>query len=130
MADYKRKYNQNKNKKIKMTHVLRIVLPASIVDVIKEFTGEACWRRGKFIRIHRIPRNDFRYDMLQIRPKIRQLSYGAAGDLKAGCTWFKLPNNKFVVINVLKVCCWINHHYEEVDFWEMRYNGGKLICYL
>jgi hypothetical protein len=113
-----------------MTHVLRIVLPAVVVDIIKEFTGEACWRRGKFIHIHRIPRNDFRYIMLQRRPKIKQLNYDPVGDLKAGCAWFKLPNNKFVVINVLKGRCWINDHYEEGDFWEMRYNGEKIICYV
>jgi len=112
-----------------MTCVLRCVLPAYIVDIIKEYTGEGCWRNGKYINIHRIPRDDSRYQMLQRRPKIRQLKYDTVGDLKAGSAWFKLPNNKFVVINVLKGRCWINDHYEVGDFWEMRYNGEQLICY-
>lgn len=106
-----------------MTHVLRSVLPAFIVDVIKEFTGEACWRRGKFIHIHRIPRNDFRYIMLLGRPKIKQVNYDSLGNVKAGCAWFKLPNNKFVVINVIHGEHWVNDRYVKGDIWEMCYNG-------
>jgi len=113
-----------------MTHVLRIVLPAYIVDIIKEFTGEACWRRGKFIHIHRIPRNDFRYTMLRGRPKIKQLQYDPVGDLKVGSTWFKLPNKKFIVINVYRGKHWNGDFYIHGDFWEMHYNGEKLICYV
>jgi len=113
-----------------MTHVLRIVLPAVVVDIIKEFTGEACWRRGKFIHIHRIPRNDFRYIMLQRRPKIRQLQYDPVGDLKVGSTWFKLPNKKFIVINVYRGRHWNGDFYIHGDFWEMHYNGEKIICYV
>lgn len=109
-----------------MTHVLRSVLPAAIVDIIKEFTGEACWRRGKFIHIHRIPRNDFRYEMLRRRPKIKQVNYDAAGDVKAGCAWFKLPNNKFIVVNVIQGRYWFNDRYVNGDIWEMCYNGTKI----
>jgi len=110
-----------------MSCVLRIVMPACVVDIIKEYTGEGCWRNGKYIHIHRIPKNDARYQMLKKRPRIKQLSYDTVGDLKAGCTWFKLPNNKFVVINVLKGRCWINDRYEVGDFWEMNYKGEKII---
>uniref|UniRef100_A0A6C0JYH8 Uncharacterized protein n=1 Tax=viral metagenome TaxID=1070528 RepID=A0A6C0JYH8_9ZZZZ len=109
-----------------MTHVLRIVLPTVVVDIIKEFTGEACWRRGKFIHIHRIPRNDFRYTMLQRRPKIKQVNYDAVGNVKAGCAWFKLPNNKFVVINVIHGLYWNNGYYIKGDIWNMCYNGTTI----
>ena len=113
-----------------MAYVLRSVLPCHVIDIIKEFTGDGCWRNGRYINIHRIPNDDPRYQMLRRRPKIRQLNYDPIGDLKAGCAWFKLPNNKFVVINVLKGRCWINDRYEVGDFWEMRYNGQKIISYL
>jgi len=122
----KDKRNHNQNKKIKMTHVLRSVLPAVVVDIIKEFTGEACWRRGKFIHIHRIPRSDLRYDMLRGRPKIKQVTYDAVGNVKAGCAWFKLANNKFVVINVIHGLYWVNGNYIEGDIWEICYNGTKI----
>jgi hypothetical protein len=111
----------------KMAYVLRSVLPEYIIDIIKEYTGDGCWRNGKYINIRRIPKDDPRYQMLKKRPKIKQLRYDTVGDLKAGCVWFKLPNNKFVVINVLRGRHWIGDHRIEGDFWELSYNGEKII---
>ena len=44
-----------------MTHQLITKLPSEIVDIIKLYTGEGCWRNGKYINIHRIPKSDDRY---------------------------------------------------------------------
>jgi hypothetical protein len=113
-----------------MACVLRIILPSCIVDIIKEYTGEGCWRNGKYINIHRIPPNDPRYQMLKKRSKIRQLQYDPVGGLIVGSTWFKLPNKKFIVINVYRGKHWNGDFYVHGDFWEMHYNGEKFIRYL
>jgi len=112
-----------------MAYALRSVLPSCIVDIIKEYTGEGCWRNGKYINIHRISKEDYRYQMLRRRPKIKQLQYDPVGDLKVGSTWFKLSNKKFVVINVFRGKHWNGDFYIHGDFWEMHYNGEKLICH-
>ena len=56
-----------------MTYVLRSKLPVELVDYVKLFTGEGVWRNGKYINIHRIPKLDYRYEMLLSRPKIKQI---------------------------------------------------------
>jgi hypothetical protein len=113
-----------------MAYVLRSILPSYIVDIIKEYTGEGCWRNGKYINIHRIPKDDPRYQMLKKRPRIKQLIHDTVGELKVGSTWFKLSNKKFIVINVFKGRHWNGDFYIHGDFWEMHYNGKKLIRYL
>lgn len=110
-----------------MAHVFRSVIPTHCVDIIKEYTGEACWRNGKFIHIHRISSSDPRYQMLKKRPKIKQLKHDSLGELLVGSTWFKLANNKFIVINVFRGKRWNGERYINGDFWEMNYNSTKTV---
>jgi hypothetical protein len=112
-----------------MAHVFRSVIPSECVDIIKEYTGEACWRNGKFIHIHRFPINDYRYQILRNRPRIKQLKYDSIGELLVGSAWFKLSNNKFVVINVFRGYHWDGERYINGDFWEMNYKGEKTVIY-
>jgi hypothetical protein len=104
----------------------RFYLMKEIVDIIKTYTGEACWRNGKFILIHRIPKTDERYDMLKKRPRIKQIIYNIfhANYEKPikGSVWFKLSTGKFMVINVMTGSIrWGNEQYHGT-FWEMHYN--------
>jgi len=74
-----------------------------VVNVIKLFTGELIIRDGKFIKIKRIPKSDFRYNMLLKRPRIKQIMNETVYHLRdlnriKGSAWFKL-NGKFMVIN-------------------------------
>ena len=113
-----------------MAHVLRSVLPAYIVDIIKEYTGEGCWRNGKYINIHKIPKSDPRYQMLKNRPKIKQLNYDTCFSLKAGSAWFKISTGKFIVITVVQGQASNGTYYPTGDLWEMNYNREKIIHYL
>jgi hypothetical protein len=101
-----------------MTELLQYWLPNEIVDVIKLYTGEGCWRNGKYINIHRIPKDDFRYAMLAKKPKIKQLCYDSANIARMGSVWFKIYNGKFVVLNLKE------KKYGEITYhiWEMHYN--------
>ena len=108
-----------------MTHELRKKLPSEIVDIIKLYTGEGCWRNGKYINIHKIPKNDPRYTMLRKRPRIKQLIYDSTEKWSNGVTWFKLDTGKFVVINVGQMKVWNGTQFERGYFWEMHYNQNK-----
>ena len=121
----------NTKTKPKMTDVLRIIMPTDCVNIIKEYTGEAFWHNGRFIRRRRIPLTDPRYEMLKKRPRIKQLNYDSIGDQKVGSVWFKLENNKFVVINVVfRGLHWNGEFYIRGDFWEMHYDGKKTVAYI
>ena len=109
-----------------MSNVLVTKLPKYIVDHIKLYTGEGCWRNGKYINIHRIPKNDFRYSMLKKRRSIKQIKANSVDNYFYGCSWFKLENGKFVVINVGYMRSWIENHYVEGYIWEMHYNKEKI----
>jgi len=101
-----------------MTELLQYWFPKEIVDIIKLYTGEGCWRNGKYINIHRIPKIDFRYAMLAKRPKIKQLCYDWSRAAFMGCAWFKLHTGKFVVLNLKE-----KKIFEQVYYiWEMHYN--------
>lgn len=113
-----------------MTHELIKRLPKYIVDVIKLYTGEGCWRNGKYIHIHRIPKNDFRYAMLQKRPKIKQIPYNIVNHAYCGTTWFKLENGKFIVIKVGEMTIWTGTIHVTDYFWEMYYNKQQITRYL
>ena len=110
----------------RMTSVLRLVMPVDIVNYIKLFTGEGCWRNGKYIHIHRIPRDDPRCELLLSKPKIRQLgnNFNHNNPIR-GSTWFKLPNNKFMVINVQHENS-INGIYYNTFIWELYYDQKKI----
>ena len=101
-----------------MTEMLQYWLPKEIVDIIKLYTREGCWRNGKYINIHRIPKNDFRYAMLEKKPKIRLLKYDSSNSALMGSTWFKLYTGKFVVLNVKEKKFGASIYY----LWEMHYN--------
>jgi hypothetical protein len=113
-----------------MAHVLRSKLPAYMVDHIKLYTGEGAWRNGKYINIHRIPLNDPRYEMLRKRPKIKQVHNGDYSHPIKGCTWFKFPNGKFVVINVGYLHNWNGLGYINGYFWQMHYNQEQFDMYI
>jgi hypothetical protein len=96
-------------------------LPHEMVDHIKLFTGDAMWLNGKFVKITKIAKDDFRYAMLKKMPKIKQLPdeyFQYPHRSKRGCVWFKLKNGKFVTITV---------RYKRVGqsfafYWEFQYN--------
>jgi len=106
-----------------MAETVKQKLPPELVDHIKLFTGEAEWRKGKFINIKRIPKTDMRYSMLQKKPRIKQIlnsSYKA--EPLRGIVWFKLENGKFIVITVNYTHWWIGNSIREGFLWEMYYN--------
>jgi hypothetical protein len=98
--------------------MLQYRLPKEIVDIIKLYTGEGCWQNGKYINIHRIPQNDFRYAMLTKRPRIKLLCYDCSRAAFMGCVWFKLHTGKFVVLNLKEKKMGEFTYY----IWEMHYN--------
>jgi len=110
-----------------MTHELIKKLPKEIVDIIKLYTGEGLWRNGKYINIHRIPKNDIRYEMLKKRPKIKQLSYNIVNHTFCGTTWFKLDNGKFIVIRVGEMTISTLFGSITGHFREMYYNKEKSV---
>jgi len=113
-----------------MTHELIKKLPKEIVDIIKLYTGEGLWRNGKYINIHRIPKNDFRYEILKKRPKIKQLPYNIVNHTFCGTTWFKLDNGKFVVIKVGEMTIYNGIIHVTDYFWKMYYNKEEMTQYL
>jgi hypothetical protein len=58
------------------------------------------WRNNKYIRIRRIPRDDFRYALLKNMSKIKQVPNDTYGHPKRGCVWFKRTNGNYTVITV------------------------------
>jgi hypothetical protein len=105
-----------------MTDLLSNKLPYELVDIIKLYTGEACWIKGKFVLIHRFCKDDPRYAMLRNKPRIKQLRTNSYPVTMKGCTWFKYPTGKFVVIFVGYTNAWNGHHYINDHMWEMSYN--------
>jgi len=101
-----------------MTDLLQYRLPKEIVDIVKLYTGEGCWRNGKYIHIHRIPKDDFRYAMLTRKPKIKTLRYDSSTSEMMGSVWFKLCNGKFIVLNLKEK----NYIQTPYYIWEMHYN--------
>ena len=111
-----------------MSYVLRSMLPAYIVDHIKLYTGEGIWLNNKFIHIHRIKRDDLRYDMLRRLPKIKQVinAFGSTEHPLRGCAWFKVDGKKHMVITV-KYGRYHNFPYTENYYWEMYYDKKKIM---
>jgi hypothetical protein len=101
-----------------MTDLLQYWLPKEIVDIVKLYTGEGWWRSGKYINIHRIPQNDFRYAILTKRPRIKLLCYDSSNTALMGSVWFKLHTGKFVVLNLKEKKTGNFIYY----IWEMHYN--------
>jgi len=113
-----------------MSCVLRSLLPREIVDIIKLFTGEGCWRRGKYINIHRIPKTDLRFSMLEKRPRIKQIHNNCYEEPFKGCVWFKTSSGKFIVIYVGNTYAYIGHQNTFGCFWEMHYNQERTLLYI
>jgi hypothetical protein len=111
-----------------MSDVLIAKLPEYVVDHIKLFTGEGCWRNGKYINIHRFPKNDQRYKMIEKMPRIKQIILAVTHQTKVGCVWYKLDNGKFVVIMTGQGDYFNqNHRYAQGNFWEMHYNEKRIL---
>ena len=108
-----------------MSQVLKIKFPTDIHNIIKLYTGEACWRSGKFIHIHRIPKNDPRYIMLKKRPKIKQIRNDHTDAPLKGAVWFKLSTGKFIFITVRYGYSFTNLGYIKTLVWEMDYDQKK-----
>ena len=90
------------------------------------------WRKGKYVNIYRIPRDDPRYEMLRCRPMIRQVineSSSREYPLR-GSVWFKLPNKKFMVITVRNGKSWYSQPSIYGLIWEMHYDGKTCSVYL
>lgn len=114
-----------------MTHVLRIKLPVEIVDHIKLYTGEGVWRNGKYINIHRIPKDDWRRELLIKRPMIKQVHNGTFSHPLRGLAWFKLSSGKFMIITSKYSHEWIGGaNYYNGFIWEMQYKDEKTIKYI
>jgi len=105
-----------------VTKEKKFTLPNELVDIIKTYTGEGCWYKGKYINVRRIPKTDERYAMLKKRPRIKQVFNNDFENPKRGCVWFKLPSGKFIVINVMNGSLRIDNSRYECTFWEMHYN--------
>jgi hypothetical protein len=111
-----------------MSTALVSKLPDCLVDHIKLFTGEGEWRNGKYVNIRRIPKSDSRYSLLTKMPRIKQITYNFSGQVRilkcfrAGCVWFKLKNNKFIVLTKGNGNFWNGFDYIDSCYWEMQYN--------
>ena len=83
-----------------MTDLIRIILPADLIPLIKEFTGEIRVRNG--VPIRRLKPNDRRYAILKKAPKIKQLVTSTKfEDEKRSSVWFKTSDkSRHIVISV------------------------------
>ena len=113
-----------------MSQVLKIKFPTDVHNIIKLYTGEACWRNGKFIHIHRIPKNDPRYAMLLKRPKIKQIQNDHFTAPIKGGVWFKSSTGKFVFITVRYGFSFTNLGYITRFVWEMDYDQKKIAVFV
>ena len=108
------------------SHGKHLVTP-DIINVIKLFTGELHIRKGKYVKVNRIPNSDYRYTILKKRPLIRQVhNTDVLNHPLRGCVWFKV-NGKFMVIYSGKQHVWMGTHYYDGYLTEMHYNNYKLI---
>ena len=113
-----------------MTSQLITKLPHYVVNIIKLYTGEGCWRNNKYIHIHRIPKNDPRYEMLKNRPKIKQVRNDQKDHPLKGSAWFKMETGKFVVINVREGYYFNGNFNIYGHFWEMHFKGEIITMYI
>jgi len=109
-----------------MIDLLLYKVPKEIVDLIKLYTGEGCWRNGKYITINKIKKDDYRYLMLNKRALIKQVFNNVDTHPKRGMVWFKI-SNKFAVISTRYFYYWNGVFHALGYFWEMDYNQKKII---
>jgi hypothetical protein len=106
------------------------LLNNDVLTIIKLFTGEIHYRNGKYIKINRIPKLDYRYEMLFRRPKIRQILNTDINDHRLkGSVWFKI-NNKFMVFNVGYLRIWYVDRYYDGYIKEIFYNNNVSVSYV
>ena len=107
-----------------MTELLCNRLSEDVVNMIKLYTGELVIRNGKYIK--RIKKNDFRYEILYNKPKIKQIYNNNNLDNLKGIVWFKL-NNKFMVISVRYKIMFIKNNIKIFGyFYEIHYNKNEI----
>jgi len=103
-------------------------LTSDIVYNIKLFTGELVFRNGKHRKIGKLSQNDPRYEILQKRPRIRQIlnssDINREHPLK-GSVWFKI-NGKFMVINVGYLPVLIGNYNVSCYSLEIHYKGSVI----
>lgn len=110
------------------------LLTVDTINTIKIFTGELEYRNGKYSKIRRIPKTDFRYEMLLQRPKIKQIlntntNYSNPYHNLKGSVWFKV-NDKFMVFNVGFQTIWMGTHYYNGYVTEIHYNKKKSVTFI
>jgi hypothetical protein len=106
-----------------MTDLLYNKLPEDVVNMIKLYTGEMVIRNGKYIK--RIKR-DYRYDILNNKPKIKQIYNDYSLDNLKGIVWFKL-NNKFIVISVRYKMIILKNNIKIFGYFhEIHYNKNEI----
>jgi predicted nucleic-acid-binding Zn-ribbon protein len=108
-----------------MAYVFAKKLPQDMIDLVKLYTGEGHWRNGKYM--NSIQKDDFRYTMLKRRPTIKQVRNDCVEreirrNPTKGSVWFKLENNKFIVINMRCGYFWNGRDHLFGYCWEMYYN--------
>jgi hypothetical protein len=104
-----------------MSDLISLILPADLIPIIKEYTGEIRIRNGRPMK--QFKSNDRRYSMLRRIPKIRQLNTATNLEYeKRGAVWFKTSDkSRHIVISVY----WDNIYKWQV--WEMRILGGSVV---
>lgn len=107
-----------------MTELLCNRLPEDVVNMIKLYTGELVIRNGKYIK--RIKKKDYRYDVLNNKPQIKQIYNDYRLDNLKGIVWFKL-NNKFIVISVRYKMMLIKNNIKIFGYFhEIHYNKNEI----
>ena len=108
-----------------MTDLLCNKLPIDVVNIIKLYTDELVIRNDKYIK--RIIKNDYRYNMLNKKPRIKQVHNCDNTNNLKGITWFKLKSDKFMVIAVrYKIMFYKNNIRIFGYFHEINYNNNEI----
>jgi len=104
------------------------LLPSVVIDHIKLFTGDGIWHGGKYVTIRKIPKNDPRRFVLSKIPLIKQVPNDNLQNKRRGLVWFKVNNEKFMVITV-RYTIW-HRHMPEDYYWEMQFSNRGLFMRL
>ena len=109
-----------------MTELLCNKLPEDVVNIIKLYTNELVIRNGKYI--NRIKKNDYRYEILKNKPRIKQIYNDIRSNNLKGITWFKLNNNNnFMVISVRYKMMIIQNNTKLFGYFhEIYYNKNEI----
>jgi hypothetical protein len=76
--------------------------------------------------LNALKKNDYRYNMLKNKPKIKQIHNDYSLDNLKGIVWFKL-NNKFIVISVRYKMMFIKNNIKIFGYFhEINYNKKEI----